>query len=1014
MEDKAQRSEQMKESCRTRDLKKNKHYRKNTLSRRIRRVSRWSNTVSTLVMMVLFIAIIGSVVGFLGHGFSSYTADRMAEDVQETFDRSMDHHDFKMMLDKAYSDDGIMDDEAMEEVSVMLRENGDLDALYELEMTYNTLEDIRFFDYAIILHDRPVYDSFMANTKRTEFDQFGVDTAHNTGMFNSAEAFYYDENGEAIGKVVVNLSSFVIFTSYAIAAGLALLILMVNTILNRVITGVTSRVVSRPLEALAEQMENLSNEELEVAFDQELDIRNPVSEVDSLMKSTSKIMEKMSEYYQTMMAQNEELEAQRDLLADHRDELEAQKDELEAQKDELEAQNDQLVQTSSNLQSMNNAYLSRTLKLQNLMDNIGQGFMTFGESLIINSEYSTACETMLSIEEEVVELKGKKVTDLLIDDPEQKEFIESLMVKIIKGSNHERELFMPLLPDELYNNGRVQHVEYKIVKDEHFQEQMMVIITDITHTRDLEAQMSREQDVLKMIVKVLLNRDDFIELVNGFRIFIGDVFGEINIDDEEATLRAIHTYKGSFSQYYLNNISTLLNDMESSIYDASIEEALNDYPIEKVRAALHQDMEVIEGYVGNDFLRNSDHYTVKESKILEIEEKIRKILPASDYNKILPIIKSIRYKSVKEGLKTYPDYVTNLSARYDKSIVPFEITGDDIFVDFEVYQPLMKSMVHLFRNAVDHGIEDMDTRASKDKDISAVISCDVKKTDRGSFTITVRDDGRGIDPEAVAVKALAKGIIDADELMKLTDEDKQNLIFSQGFTTKEIATALSGRGVGLAAVLEETQKLGGKISLNSVIDQGSTFVLELPMIHGTDIIVFEPEDFIVRIEDVGKHYFRDLNLPLGSAKFFSEDRITLQRVNALLNIKGSIDGILVLSVNEAFSNDLIKAFILDEVSEDELSDYAEDVLGEVANTIMGNVLGSYEEEGVHLNLGVPVMLSNRSAYIKYSNRQILSARYETGKYVATMSLLLTDSRDPEVISDLLEIPELYSKEENNG
>ncbi len=111
-------------------------------------------------------------------------------------------------------------------------------------------------------------------------------------------------------------------------------------------------------------------------------------------------------------------------------------------------------------------------------------------------------------------------------------------------------------------------------------------------------------------------------------------------------------------------------------------------------------------------------------------------------------------------------------------------------------------------------------------------------------------------------------------------------------------------------------------------------------------------------------------------------------------MKGSIDGLLIVSTNEAFARELVGgAFVIDEVADEDLNAYAEDVLGEVTNTILGNVLGSLEEEGVFLSIGVPVMLSNKSAYIKYSERQILCAEYKNGDHVITLSLLITEGND---------------------
>lgn len=968
-----------------------KRYKKNTLSKRIRRTLSISNAISTILLIMLMIGVIGGLVSFLGSGFSKYTANEMAKDVAGVYTTSMDHREFMGAINKMAEDQSLMDgDEDMLFIREVMVEDADIEDLHNIEVAYETLEDFNYFDYQIYMFDKLIYDSTAVGTGMTKFDEMNKESANTLGLFTSATTDIVDENGEVIGMVEVGLSHDVIFMSYLIAFGLALAVLLTNFIISRIVSFVASKIVSRPLEVLADQMHAMAGEDLEDAFDMTLEVKNPVSEVSSLKDSTEKIMAKISEYYQTMLAQNQELEAQRDVLADHRDELEAQRDELEAQRDELEAQNEELVVTGDNLQSMNNAYLSRTLKLQNLMDNIGQGFMTFNENLMVNPEYSVVCSSMLHGIEAGESIEGRKVTDLLIEDTEQQSFIEELLVKIIKGSDHERELFMPLLPEEIHNNGQIQQIDYKIVRDEQFKEQMMVILTDMTHTRALEDQMNQERDILQMIVKVLMNREDFVDQLDGFKMFITDTYKTDGLKDYDEILRTFHTYKGTFSQYYMHYIADRLNDLETIAYDKDVTSGLANVTMSDLNQALDRDLELIEAYVGSDFIRHKDLYTVKEEKIIEIEQKIRKILPASEYNKIMPIIKSIRYRSVKDNLKNYPEYTVKLGDRLGKSIGPFEVTGDDVFVDYDVYQSVLKSMVHIFRNAVDHGVEAMDDRIEVGKNETASVTAHILK-ESDSFTMTVSDDGQGIDTEKVVAKAIQAGAITEAQAGHLTEKEKLNLIFGHGVSTKDLATAISGRGVGLAAVKEYVDYLGGEIRIESEVGKGTSISVKLPILQSTDIMDFEADHFLDRVQKVASNYFDSLEMALGSPSRDADDRITLYRVSALLNIKGSIDGLIVISCNEKTAKDMVKSFIYEAITPEEEVAYAEDVLGEVTNTIMGNVLGSFEEDGAYLSLGVPVMLSNTSAYIKYSNRQILSAKYEKDGYILTISLLMTDS-----------------------
>lgn len=966
---------------------------------------RFGNTISMVLILVAMMIIIGALVSFMGKGFSMYTADKMSQEIQMVYDSLYDKEDFAEVL-KMYSEEEEKT-ELPPEMQELILEMREANEHHLSETDIQVMSNFTFFEYKVFYKDDLIYDSYAETREMTAMDQYSNENVMSKNMFSESGAPIFDADGKVIGKVDVRVSPDIINMVYFVSFALAFIIFIVNSVISKIIIAITSNMVSKPLETLAFQMEDMANEDLEDAFNTQLNVKRPVSEVKSLTDSTAKIMNKMAHYYELMTAQNQELEAQRDTLEYQREELEAQTEELEAQRDELESQNDQLTQYSGSLQSMNNAYLSRTLKLQNLLDNVGQGFMTFGKDLTINSEYSVACTHMLceaDCDDEThgdmangvphvhegelfdEDITGMKVTDLLIHDTEQREFIDELFTKILNGSENERNLFIPLLPEEIEMKGRIHSIEYKIVNDELANEQMMIILTDITQTRELEQQMEVERDILQMIVKVLLNRDEFLTNIEEFNAYLDQDLERVTQDDFDEMLRVIHTFKGSFAQYYMNNTSNHLNEIEDVLYaDGSID-AIKAIDRDLVRQKLGDDLSIIEGYVGKDFIYKKDLYTVEEEKIIEIEQKIKRILPATEFNKVIPIIQSIRYRSVKEGLKSYPDYVTKLSERLDKSVAPFEITGDDVSVDFDVYQNVFKSMVHLFRNAVDHGVEDPDTRIELDKHEAATIKCEV--VDKGeSFEVIIEDDGRGMS------------------------FDVQAKIFEQGFSTKDSATAISGRGVGLPALLSAVEVLGGKITVESTENVGTKFTVSLPILHGTDIVHFEPEQFMHRIEKIADKYLRDLNFKFEPADVNACDQITLHRVSALLNMKGSIDGLMIVSANEAFAKDLVGAFVLDEVAEEDLAAYAEDVLGEVTNTILGNVLGSLEAEGVFLSIGVPVMLSNRSAYVKYSDRQILNATFEMGDHVISLSLLITEGNEQlEHISFEDDIIDIYNPE----
>ena len=154
--------------------------------------------------------------------------------------------------------------------------------------------------------------------------------------------------------------------------------------------------------------------------------------------------------------------------------------------------------------------------------------------------------------------------------------------------------------------------------------------------------------------------------------------------------------------------------------------------------------------------------------------------------------------------------------------------GLNLPVPRAMYELLESPIVHLVRNSVDHGIEPPEKRAEAKKPEAGTVTVAVNAGE-GMLEISVSDDGRGIDASAVKWKAVSKGMLDADKASTITDEEVYQLLFLPGFSTAEVVTDISGRGVGMDVVKTNIEEqLGGKIFISSEPGKGSTFTLALP------------------------------------------------------------------------------------------------------------------------------------------------------------------------------------------
>ncbi|MDP8998449.1 MAG: chemotaxis protein CheA [Pseudomonadota bacterium] len=212
-------------------------------------------------------------------------------------------------------------------------------------------------------------------------------------------------------------------------------------------------------------------------------------------------------------------------------------------------------------------------------------------------------------------------------------------------------------------------------------------------------------------------------------------------------------------------------------------------------------------------------------------------------------VMAIRAQPIRTIFDRMPRLVRELSESTGKKFV-MRTSGENTEIDKTVIEMLSDPIVHMIRNAADHGIESVAQRKAAGKPEEGIIKLSAEQ--RGSrIIIEVSDDGRGIDREAVRRRAISRNLISSDT--ELTQDEIDALIFLPGFTTTENVTNISGRGVGMDVVKRNIQKLGGRISIRSVPGQGSVISLTLPLtlavLEGM-IVRSGDENYIIPVSNV--------------------------------------------------------------------------------------------------------------------------------------------------------------------
>lgn len=189
-------------------------------------------------------------------------------------------------------------------------------------------------------------------------------------------------------------------------------------------------------------------------------------------------------------------------------------------------------------------------------------------------------------------------------------------------------------------------------------------------------------------------------------------------------------------------------------------------------------------------------------------------------------VAAVRLVPLALTLRRLPRLAREISATLGKPIA-FAIEGEGLEIDKQIAEGLSEPLLHLLRNAIDHGIEDAATRAAAGKPAEGRITLTASR-EGDAVAITLADDGGGIDPARIRATAMARGLLEAEAADQLSDAAALRLIFAPGFSTAETVTGVSGRGVGMDAVQTAVEKLRGTIAIDSTPGQGTRFRLRFP------------------------------------------------------------------------------------------------------------------------------------------------------------------------------------------
>lgn len=510
------------------------------------------------------------------------------------------------------------------------------------------------------------------------------------------------------------------------------------------------------------------------------------------------------------------------------------------------------------LESTHHEIEANNAEMHLLMDTIPAGLLSIDENGLVNPEHSRMAEVYF----QTGELAGKKYSELLGLGADRAEDARALADFLdVLGKDLLDEDSMSALnpfPQILIEGGgppRWLKIGYYLIRRGNgLPNHILAVVEDITEKKRLAAQISKTERENLQLKAIAEDPELFREfLAEADKILKAVATTATGLAPEEKSrplvneiFRGIHTIKGVADSFGLLQLAQSAGELEESLEplrrtgDPITPTLVADINVKlKLLADCFSEASASARAIFGEDARSDGGVLLRVSsaEISRHMEHLRSLGHVPDSaeataallkREALVRFAALRSVPVRRGLARSLRIVPGLIDRLAKDAV-FNLVGADQEIDCEVARELNVSLIHMIRNALDHGIEPPCSREEAGKPPTGTVTLHVDKAGNW-LTLKLRDDGKGLDPEALRAMAAKRGILTEAEAAALSDEEALGLIFRPGFTTAQEVSDVSGRGVGMDAVRESiVSKLGGSISITSEKGLGTTFTIRVPM-----------------------------------------------------------------------------------------------------------------------------------------------------------------------------------------
>ncbi|MEE2745058.1 MAG: ATP-binding protein, partial [Bdellovibrionota bacterium] len=470
--------------------------------------------------------------------------------------------------------------------------------------------------------------------------------------------------------------------------------------------------------------------------------------------------------------------------------------------------------------------------IKTMVHNLEQGFFIFKKDGLVLPGASQFTLKLFNSDK----IEGRSILGLFSTRDYSPQMLERWKEHLFIGKMNFNDV-VAMGPKVLKFEDKIVNVEFRPLYKEGTKtlEGVVCNAIDITKKSKIEAKAKFDKDRASMILSLIESPMEFLDLMSDAETEINDIEDSFETNDWYLTGRTFHTLKAGFSRFFCTEVVDLIHSIEdkikllqeikgrkaigkrpeeSSVYSQNLKEFifLQGKIKSQIKKIVKENRNVVELASKASIGENGGELAAAKKELLNIYETIN--------NRFI-------MAPVQESLLHYKSIANELAELQDKEI-EFSIEESGIMINAPLYKEVFKSVIHIVRNSVDHGVETREERLEKKKEESAKISITFKKKGLLFFQVIIEDDGKGIDPDKVRKIASSQKELEHLVPSKMNDEEIIQIVFEPGFSSREKADHVSGRGIGMDVVKKEVLKLEGNVWAESEVGKGTKFILELP------------------------------------------------------------------------------------------------------------------------------------------------------------------------------------------